>query len=450
VVFACILASAAIAGSSAAAFGILNGKTGKKSFVRSGSFPLAFLVLCAALGLFAGVLVNRHDRIYQDSAYFGFAADKLVRFEAVVQSDSRPAKNGRVLASLRIERVWDASGNSAAASAGALAFFGSDPPAAAGAVQPPRSFQGEKLILDGRLAVDTGGIFLFVREARPGADPPALFSFRKNLLIKIEMRITAFQNRPFRAEWPGLFIALLLGNQEYLDTRLAERFKDAGAVHILALSGMHLGLLALLARLCLKPLAPGRAGDCLILFLIFAYVWLAGPRPSLMRAALMFTAYTILALFDRRPGLLVILAFSFIVSAIFFPQDLQSLSFILSYLAMLGILLFTKPLSRLIRKWIPETLALPLSVSLAAQAAVSPVLLAVFGILSPGGIPSSIALGPLITAFMWTGILACICSNLPPPLSHPFVWISGFSMNCLYAVIKLVVELCARIPPFSF
>jgi competence protein ComEC len=347
-------------------------------------------------------------------------------------------------------RVWDASGNSARASADVLAVFSEKNLFASGTSVSGRKrfFQGEKLILDGELSPNEDGVFLFVRESHPGETPPPLFAHRKNLLLKIEARITAFQNHPFRSAWPGLFIALLLGNQEYLDTGLADRFREAGAVHVLALSGMHLGLLALLARLCLKPLAPGRCGDCIILVLIFAYLWLAGPRPSLLRAALMFAAYTLLAILDRRPGLLSLLAFSFIVSALFFPQDLESLSFILSYLAMLGILLFTKPLNCFLRRWLPEILSMPLSVSLSAQAAVSPVLLAVFGILSPGGIPASLALGPLVTAFMWTGILACAFSVLPAPLSYPAAWILSFVMKYLYASIALVVEVCSRVPPF--
>jgi competence protein ComEC len=212
---------------------------------------------------------------------------------------------------------------------------------------------------------------------------------------------------------------------------------------------MHLGLLALLARLCLRPLLRGRAGDAVVLLLVFVYLWLAGPRPSLVRAALMFAGYTILDALDRRPGLLSLLFFSFIASAIFFPQDLRSLSFVLSYLAMLGIVLFTAPVKRFLLRWTPHTLAAPLAVSLAAQAAVSPVMLAAFGIVSPGGIPASVSLGPLVTVFMWMGILACLSSILPAPFSYPLLWALSFVMKYLYAAIALVVELCSRIPPIS-
>jgi competence protein ComEC len=157
----------------------------------------------------------------------------------------------------------------------------------------------------------------------------------------------------------------------------------------------------------------------------------------------MFAVYTILSGLGRRPGMVGLLAFSFMVSAVFFPEDLQSLSFILSYLAMLGILLFTAPFIRFFRRWVPDPLVSPLAVSLAAQITVSPVLLFRFGLIYPGGIAASLALGPLVTAFMWTGILACAASGAR---FFPLLRIFQILMKYLYAAIVLVVELCARLP----
>ena len=184
-----------------------------------------------------------------------------------------------------------------------------------------------------------------------------------------------------------------------------------------------------------------------MLVLVAVYLWLAGPRPSLVRAALMFALYILFSLRDRTPGLLVFLAFSFIVSAVIFPEDLKSLSFILSYLAMLGILLWTSPIKRFFMRWLPEPIAVSLAISLAAQTAVSPVLFAYFGLVYPGGIPASMALGPLVAAFMWTGILACFAAALP---FTPASWVVSFVMKCLFSAITFVVDLCARLPPIQF
>ncbi|MDR1932028.1 MAG: ComEC/Rec2 family competence protein [Spirochaetales bacterium] len=473
--FACVLASAAI---SCAWFApARRGRCLMPSALKAAGpgpagFPLYFLALCAAAGVFAGVLVHEHQRLTENSAYYGFAAEKLTRFEGHVQSDSRISKNGNILAPLRIVRVWDPAGNSAGASADVIALFspdsrrlgaGTSGTGKSFAAEEVRFFQGERLRLTGSLSRPAGVSFLFAREAVPESVSP-LFALRKKFLLKIEARIASFQTGPPLAEaagksprparrsrtaWPGLFTALLLGNQENLDTELAEGFRRAGVVHVLALSGMHLGLLALLARLCLRPFIRGRMGDAITLLLVLAYLWLAGPRPSLLRAAIMFAGYTILYSLDRRPGLLSLLFFSFIASAVFSPQDLRSLSFILSYLAMLGILLFSAPVNHILRRWIPRSLAAPLAVSVAAQIAVSPLMLAVFGLVAPGGIPASVGLGPLVTAFMWTGILTCALSVLPAPLSYPPAWALSFVMNGLYAAITLIVELCARIPPIS-
>jgi competence protein ComEC len=414
------------------------GKIRRRREGHSGGFAPAFLVVIFASGLFAGLLVHRHSAAREASLYWGFEPERIVVFGGVVQADSWRTRNGNILAPVSIDKVWDRADNSAGASAGVLALFDGDEPGR-------RFFRGDRLRLSGSLSSGEEGVFfLLAREAALVGTPPAFFQGRKNLLRKIEGIIGGFETYPFRAAWPGLFTALLLGSREKLDTELAERFRRAGAVHILALSGMHLGLLALLARLCLKPFIRGRAGDIIVLAFVFAYLWLAGPSPSLMRAALMFAGYTALLGLERRPGMTGLLAFSFVISAVFFPEDLKSLSFILSYLAMLGILLFTAPLTRFFRRWIPDPLVSPFAVSLAAQITVSPVLLVRFGLIYPGGIAASLALGPLVTAFMWTGILACAAASALR--FFPLLWIFQVLMKYLYAAIVLVVELCARLP----
>ena len=448
---ACVTASAAISCFSPAPF--------------HKGFSTRLICLCLACGLSAGALVYRREVQAKEALFWGFAEKRIAGFSCCVQSDSSPGKNGAVLAQVTITGIWDIAGNYAKTENRVLAFFReeaknlSPPPGytaggrgnlSGAAGRPPglRFFQGQTLRISGSLSRgENGELFLFVRSVRVETEPSAFFTLRKNMLLKIESVITSFEIRPFRSAWPGLFAALLLGNQQYLDTQLADRFRQAGTVHILALSGMHLGLLALLVQLLLRPFFHGRAADCIVLVMVGVYLWLAGPRPSLVRAAIMFALYIILSLCDRKPGLLVLLAFTFIVSAVIFPEDLRSLSFILSYLAMLGILLGTAPIKRFVMRWMPGAIATPFAISVAAQAAVSPVLLARFGLLYPGGIPASMALGPLVTVFMWTGILACISTALP--FAHPASWVLSFAMKFLYAAIGFVVDICAHIPPIA-
>jgi competence protein ComEC len=261
----------------------------------------------------------------------------------------------------------------------------------------------------------------------------------EQLRTGIRMRLLdQFAGRP----WGGLAAALILGAREDQDPALAGAFKAAGCSHVLALSGMHLAIVsALIAFLLKRPLGlkPAALAGALCIVL---YVYLVGPQPSLVRAAIMYLLGTaaVLGAFPRQA--LPLLSLAFLIQIALDPLSGDSLSFILSYLALGGILIAGEALGDLFRGLIPSAIAQPLAASLGAFIATAGISAAAFGVLRPVGIGASFVIVPLSTVFMIAAIAYLGICFLLPPLSGPV----GALLSLLYQVLEETAALAARVP----
>jgi len=211
----------------------------------------------------------------------------------------------------------------------------------------------------------------------------------------------------------GLLSALLLGIRGAESEGLFILFRRSGAVHLLALSGMHLGFLFLLsAGLCI-PLFGRRMGLVLTLFGMVAYLLFVGFRPSLVRAVLMSGFGILWSLVSvRKIDTTRLLVFSLLLQSALMPADTHSLSFGLSYLALFGILTASGAVEHRIPFWIPPSVRSLLAAGITAQAFSAPLLFSVFGEVYPGGIISSVLLTPAVLLLMGGGIFYLIWSSV--------------------------------------
>lgn len=213
----------------------------------------------------------------------------------------------------------------------------------------------------------------------------------------------------------ALMQAMTLGIRDNLDD-LRDIFSASGLAHILALSGLHVGILVLALGFALSPLGLSRYP--VLMLLVVGFVLTVGVSPSIFRAATM----TIAALFtlwlgSGRIDVWSSLSLSAVLVLLWQPSWLFDISFQLSYLALIGILLFTEPISKFILKDAYQNLAwwhwkkfivLSMIVSLAAQLTTLPLVASSFGtlpILSP--IVNVVAI-PLATVLVPLGFLAGI------------------------------------------
>jgi competence protein ComEC len=251
-------------------------------------------------------------------------------------------------------------------------------------------------------------------------------------------------NRLKPKTWGGLAAALLLGTRENLKGGLALSFRNAGLSHILALSGMHLAFLSGLLAFALKqPL--GKKGAVLAgLAFIVLYVFLVGPQPSLIRAAIMYVLGSCLILSGTAGQPLALLGTAFLIQTLWEPASAYSISFILSYLALGGLLLLSGTIAGLFKGLLPGSLANGLGASIGAFLASAPVTVAFFGILRPAGIIAGLVAAPLSGLFMALS-LAWLAAEKIPLLGM----ILDRSLNILQDFLQWSVSLFTRLPGIS-
>ncbi|MFW6387644.1 MAG: ComEC/Rec2 family competence protein [bacterium] len=220
------------------------------------------------------------------------------------------------------------------------------------------------------------------------------------------------------AHWPrrvrGVFSALFAGDRSALPPSLERAMRGAGAAHILALSGMHLGILsAAVYGLVRKVLGVAPARVCVCVF-AGVYLIFAGPRPSLVRAVIMLWIASATRARDRTINLSVILSLSFLVHALVLPADLMTLAFQLSFLSLLGLLILAAPVYGTLPARLPRIVKGGFAAGLAAQTATAPLVFITFGVMHPAGVLASILLTPVAVGIIAFGIIALVLEGIAP------------------------------------
>ena len=146
----------------------------------------------------------------------------------------------------------------------------------------------------------------------------------------------------------GLAEALLIGYKDDLDQKLVQSYTNTGVVHIIAISGLHLGLIYWLLALLLKPLKNRKKVKWLRPVLIITGLWLfsilAGAQPSILRSALMFTCIVLGESLSKKTSIYNTMAVSAFILLCINPYWLWDVGFQLSYAAVLSIIIFMRPI----------------------------------------------------------------------------------------------------------
>ena len=133
--------------------------------------------------------------------------------------------------------------------------------------------------------------------------------------------------------------AMTLGEKKSISKEVRKTFSASGGAHILALSGMHLGILFMILTFLLPTKRWPKISVLTELFAIWAFVFLIGFQPSLVRAALMLTIYSIAKMLSRNTRSLDVLAVTAALLLVISPQWLFDVGFQMSFAAVTGILL---------------------------------------------------------------------------------------------------------------
>lgn len=242
----------------------------------------------------------------------------------------------------------------------------------------------------------------------------ALYDLRSYLLATIA------EHCPTRRE-RAILSALVLGVRDEVDGEMLSAFADVGAMHILSVSGMHVGLIAaLLSWFLLRLPLPARrwwliTRALLLIALIWLFALLTGGSPPALRSAAMFSIVSVVGLSKRQGNIYNSLAASAFLLLLYEPYWLWDVGFQLSYLALWGIAFYQPPIRRMLYvenrllRYVWELT----SVSIAAALSTLPLTLFYFHQFSLSAFWSGIAAVPLSTVLLVMGFVLLIVGKVP-------------------------------------
>lgn len=213
--------------------------------------------------------------------------------------------------------------------------------------------------------------------------------------------------------------AILLGYDDSLPAQVRHNYVAAGSMHILCVSGMHVGVIYLLASSLLGLLGKSKAARLIkrivLLALIWFYALVTGLSPSIMRSALMISMILFGEIIHRKGFTLNSIAASAFVLMLINPNNLFAIGFQLSYVAVFGIVLLQRPLSNLLyvkNKLLGKVWEIT-AVSVAAQIATMPFAVYYFNQFTPYFWLSNLLMTPLSFVVILLGMLLLVFSWMP-------------------------------------
>ncbi len=287
-----------------------------------------------------------------------------------------------------------------------------------------------------RLAVDTGWRWV-----------AHCYAWRHTAAERLTLGIEGYPERI------AIIQALLLGLRQGLTPSIRAAFSATGTLHIVAISGLHVGVMTALFIFVLQSVGISRnrwfyfLAPCLI-----GYTLATGARPSAVRACIMALAYWSALPLRRRPDAPSALALAALIVLAADPDQLAMPGFIFSFTVVAGLMVFFKPLNDLLTARLPArgVYQLPVSpgmvrrefevllrgatglvvVSMVAWVVTMPLSARFFSQVSLVALPANLLVVPLAFLIVVTGCLAMVCGAIVPVLGVVFnhanlVWVGG-------------------------
>ena len=273
------------------------------------------------------------------------------------------------------------------------------------------------------------------------ANPIYAFSYRFRDILLASLQRSGLNDNEF-----GVAAAILLGYDDNLADEVRKNYVAAGSMHILCVSGMHVGIIYLLASFLLGFLNRKKwqktLKQLLLLALIWFYALIAGLSPSILRASLMIT-FIIVGEMIRRKGFIInsIAASAFILLCIN-PNNLFEIGFLLSYAAVMGIMVLQKPIYNLLyvkNKLLDKAWQIT-TVAASAQIATIPFTLFYFNQFTTYFWLSNLFMTPISFIVVISGMVLLLVSWIPyvNTLVGYLVWGAVYVMNWVVARIESI------------
>lgn len=241
--------------------------------------------------------------------------------------------------------------------------------------------------------------------------------------------------------------ALVLGVTDRLDEEITHAYAASGTMHILAVSGLHVGIIYWIIVFLLRPLKNSLSGRWLLAFISITALWLyafvTGLSPSVLRAVSMFSMVALAGPWGKRTNIYNTLFISAFCLLMYDPYLLMSVGFQLSYLAVLGIVFFYPLIYNWWQPdhWLADKVWQTTSVSLAAQIATFPVSLLYFHQFPVYFLFSNLIAIPVSFIVLVSGLTLLTVSYF-----SVVAWLVGFVITWTVKLLNLSVTVTESLP----
>ena len=243
----------------------------------------------------------------------------------------------------------------------------------------------------------------------------------------------------------ALTAAITLGQKSSLKGTTKQHFAASGASHLLAVSGLHVGIIFMAISLLFRPFKRYKNvqkwGQIIVILLLWMYAFLCGLPPSIIRAVTMFSIGALGIITGQQNYGINNVCFTAFIMLLYNPNYLLDMGFQLSFSAVIGILIYvesrrsnfnaSRKLHRLIT-WVKDMCG----ISLVAQLATLPLILYYFGTFPTYFLLTNLVMIPLGTLLVYACLLLFILS--PTPLASWLEWPITFLTSSMQSVTQFI------------
>jgi competence protein ComEC len=275
------------------------------------------------------------------------------------------------------------------------------------------------------------------------------FSPERMTYVLQDKFLSVFRKIEIKGDELALLSALTIGVRDQIDNEINKAFAASGAMHILSVSGLHVGIVYLVFTRLLSFFGRNRYSRVLSVILQIAFLWfyafLTGLSPAVNRAAAMFSFLAIGKSLNRSASSLNIVSGSALVLLLFNPFLIFDMGFQLSYLAVISIILFQSFIYNLLdfKNYLADQIWKLTALSLAAQIGTFPLSIIYFHQFPNYFILTNLVVVPLAAIILYLSI-AMVILFWVPYLSAILAWLLKYSLKGMILSVMQVEHL-----PFS-
>ena len=265
------------------------------------------------------------------------------------------------------------------------------------------------------------GVFLALESIERNYEPlfslPVADRVEESLSFHREKMLHIYEEVGLSDEVRSVVSAMTLGERQDISQSLKQAYRVTGAAHVFAMSGLHISIIFMFITMLLPTRFFPVASAAMQMLLLWTFVFLVGLHPSILRAAVMFTCYSLCRLLSRSTRSIDILILAATLLIIYNPQWLFDIGFQMSFMAMVGILLLCKRIQSILPY---RFLRYPwgiVAVTISATLGTAPLIAHYFGRLSCYGLLANLIVSPCALLILFLAFLLLLLAYLQPYLT---------------------------------